>query len=84
MLIFLAGLATAANTPAATPPAADPDPIICKRDQSSEVGTHMRPKPVCMKKSEWEFVERHTQNELQSLHERSAFDPGKAEGPRPQ
>ena len=73
-----------ADAPTTGPAPAAPDPIVCKRDQSSEVGTHMRPKPVCMKKSDWDFVERHTQTELQSLHERSAFDPGKADGHRPQ
>jgi hypothetical protein len=84
IFIILTALAAAADDPSASRPAADPDPIVCKRDRNSEVGTHMKPKPVCMKKSDWDFVERQTQTELQSLHERSAFDPGKADGHRPQ
>jgi hypothetical protein len=74
MLILLA-LAAAAQVPAAQP-ANDADPIVCKRAKSSDVGTHMRPQKVCMKKSEWEFTEKNTQNELRTLHDRSAFNPG--------
>jgi hypothetical protein len=84
MLIFMAFVAAAADVPAASEAAKNADPIVCKRDRTSEVGTHMRPKPVCMKKSDWDIVEKKTNTELQSLHERSAFDPGKADGHRPQ
>ena len=59
------------------------DPVICRRDTNSEVGTHMRPSQVCMKKSDWDIIEKNTQNELQSLHERSSFDPGMASGHKP-
>jgi hypothetical protein len=82
MLILIAALAVAADTPPAAQ-ATDSDSVVCKRARTSDVGTHMRPKPVCMKKSEWDLVEKHTQTELQSLHERSSFDPGKAEGHGP-
>jgi hypothetical protein len=30
-----------------------------------------------MKKSEWDLAEKNTQNELQMLHDRSAFNPGR-------
>jgi hypothetical protein len=55
--------------------------MVCKRDKTSDVGTHMRPKPVCMKQSEWDLVEKHTQDQLRTLGERSSFDPGKAGTP---
>lgn len=85
MLIALAIFAAAQSPPpaeAARP--ADSDPVVCKRDRSSDVGTHMRPKPVCMKRSDWDYIEKNTQHELTSLKDRSSFDPGKADGHRPQ
>ena len=84
MLILLAALVGAADPASSTPPAKDGDPVVCKRDQSSEVGTHMAPPKVCMKKSDWDLVEKNTQTELQSLRDRSSFDPGRAEGHKPQ
>ena len=84
MLILLAGMVAAGDPSSSTSQAKDADPIVCKRDQSSEVGTHMAPPKVCMKKSEWDLVEKHTQTELQSLRERSSFDPGMANGHKPQ
>ena len=79
MLVLFAALAAAAQAPA--PPAANADPMVCKRDKTSDVGTHMRPKPVCMKQSEWDLVEKHAQDQLRTLGERSSFDPGKAGTP---
>ena len=83
MLLLIAAFAAAAQQ---SPPqqAADPDPVVCKHDRTSEVGTHMRAGKVCMKKSEWDFVERNTQRELQTFKDHSAFDPGTAQGARPQ
>jgi hypothetical protein len=70
MLVFLSLLAAAAQAPAATPPAADKDPIICTSSGQSEVGTHMRPKKVCMRKSDWDYVEKNTRTQLQSINQR--------------
>lgn len=83
MLLLIATLAAVAQQ-SPPQPAANADPIICKRDRTSEVGTHMRAGKTCMKKSEWDFVEKNTQRELQTLKDRSAFDPGMAQGSRPQ
>jgi hypothetical protein len=79
MLTAFLTLVAAAQVAQATPRAQQPDndPVVCRRERS-EVGTHMRPKPVCMKKSDWDLVEKHTQDQLQSLGERSRFDPGRA------
>jgi hypothetical protein len=80
MLLLL--LAAAANQAAAPASAKDPDPVVCQRQVvGSEVGTHMRPKKVCMKKSEWDLVERHTKETLQSINERGN-NPGRADPPR--
>jgi hypothetical protein len=56
---------------------------VCQHPDTSEVGTHLRPKKVCMKKSDWDIVQKQTERELRSLRERNAFDPGRAEGHRP-
>ena len=72
-------IAFAAAAQAAAPQApANDDPVVCQRPQS-EVGTHMRPKKVCMRKSEWEYVERHTRDTLQSLNQKGT-NPGQALG----
>jgi hypothetical protein len=82
MLVLLASLAAAAASPAG-PPANPADEIVCKRNKTADVGTHMRSQRVCMKRSEWEIVEKNAQNQLQHLQDRSSFDPGKADGSRP-
>ena len=79
MLILLTALAVAAQPPAAEA-APTPDPVICKRGKTSDVGSHLRPEKVCMKKSAWELAEKNTQNELQTLSDRAAFNPGKDPG----
>lgn len=83
MLFLLSTLAAAALAPATQAPA-DPDPVVCKRSKTSDVGTHMRPEKVCMKKSEWDLIAKNTQNELQHLSDRAAFNPGtQPSGPKP-
>ena len=78
MSILLSALIAAAQIPAAEAPQQDEDPIVCHRQQS-DVGTHMRPKKICMRKSDWDITEEHTRKELQMLHDRRT-DPGRAEG----
>jgi len=75
MLFLLSTLAAAVLAPTVQPPA-DPDPIVCKRSKSSDVGTHMRAEKVCMKKSDWDLLAKNTQNELRDLSDRAAFNPG--------
>ena len=81
MLILLSGLLAAAQTSAASPPAKEDDPVVCHRPES-EVGSHMRPKPVCMKKSEWDYIEKQSRAQLQRMDEHQ-LDPGRAEGHGP-
>jgi hypothetical protein len=73
-------LAIQGQAPAATQSAAEDDPVICKRE-NAEVGTHMRPKAKCMKKSDWNLVEKQAQRELNRFHERN-LDPGYSPPPR--
>jgi hypothetical protein len=48
-----------------------PEPVICARPAiGSEVGTHMRPKKRCMRKSDLDFVERYTRDTLQTINGR--------------
>ena len=80
MFVFLGLIAAAAQAPAATPQAAkDADPIVCTSRGDSEVGTHMKPKKVCMRKSDWDYVEQNTRNQLQSINQRGN-NPGIATG----
>lgn len=69
MLALLTALVAASGTPPGpVTNAADDDPIICtKENVGSEVGTHMRPKKVCMKKSERDFIERSQRQTVQDL-----------------
>jgi hypothetical protein len=77
MVGLFVAFALAAQAPA-PPPAAEEDRVVCQRQQS-EVGTHMRPKKICMRQSEWDYVERHTRDTLQSLNQKGT-NPGRAEG----
>jgi hypothetical protein len=79
MLALLLALASA-QAPQAAAAEKDADPVVCTRQVvGAEVGTHMRSKKVCMKKSEWDYVERHTRDTLQLLNGRGN-NPGPAEG----
>jgi len=84
MITLFLAFAAAAQAPVAAPASpsgapADADPVVCQRPDTSEVGTHMRPKRVCMRKSDWDIVEKRTKEELQRLSDHH-LDPGRAEG----
>ena len=78
MLLILATVA-AASTPQASQPARNDDPVICKRSETPDVGTHMRPKSVCMKRSEWDYVQKDAERGLQTFRDHSS-NPGTAAG----
>ena len=78
MLIALSILAAAAQAPTAAIAPAD-DPIVCKGRSESVVGTRIKPKKTCMKKSDWAYIEKRTQEELRQINERGN-NPGPALG----
>jgi hypothetical protein len=78
MLILLTALLAAQPVTAAVEPAKD-DPMICKGRSESVVGTRIKPKKTCMKKSEWDYIERRTREELQQINQRGN-NPGPAIG----
>jgi hypothetical protein len=70
MLVFLTVLAAVTDVPAATPPV-DNDPIICTRSAvGSEVGTHMQPKKICMRKSDRDYIEREQRETIAGINNR--------------
>ena len=81
MLIALTFLAAAAQAPtaAAAPAAPADDPIVCKGRSESVVGTRIKPKKTCMTRSQWSYVEKRTQEELNQINLRGN-NPGRAEG----
>jgi hypothetical protein len=79
MLSFLI-LAAAAGTPAEQAQKADlENPDVCRRSKQPEVGTRMKPKPVCQRKSDWAMFDKNNENELRQINQRGN-NPGKAEG----
>ena len=83
MLLILSAFLAGTTQAAASQPPAQPDPIVCKGRSESVVGTRIKPKKTCMKKSDWDYVETRTKQELQQINQRGN-NPGKAEGRRPQ
>ena len=80
MLVFLGLLAAAAANPAQPASTPETDKVVCVRQNvGSEVGTHIRSKKVCLKKSDWDIVEHHTKETLQSINDRGNR-PGMAQG----
>ena len=69
MLALLLAMASAQSAQA--PTEKDADPIICTRQVvGAEVGTHLRSKKLCMRKSDWDIVDQHTKETLQSINDR--------------
>ena len=69
MLALMIALAATTEVPATQNAPATDDPIICKRENAgSEVGTHMRPKKVCMRKSDRDFLEKQAQRTLGNIN----------------
>jgi len=68
MLVMIAALMAAPD--AAADPAKKNDPIVCRRDNDMATGSHMRSKPVCRHKSEWDYIEKYTEEELRQIDDR--------------
>ena len=76
---FLVFASAQAAAPAAAPKANLDDPVVCRRSKLPEVGTRMKPKPVCQRKSDWAMFDKNNENELRQINLRGS-NPGKAEG----
>ena len=80
-ILLLAALAAMSDpATAAQPSVAESDPIICTRDPvGSEVGTHLRSKKVCLRKSNRELMESQQRAKVQQINnngnDRSRFIP---------
>ncbi len=70
LLLTLSALLLASADTQAAPVAEEKDPIICEGREASTVGTRMRKKRVCMRKSAWDYQKKHTQRELQQINNR--------------
>ena len=58
LMFFSAFMAVAAASPQAAKPV-EADPVVCTRPSDSDVhsvGTRMRPRKVCKRKSEWQAL----------------------------
>ena len=67
MLTIFAALMLA-PTAAEAPADKAKDPVICTRRENHTVGTRLG-KKTCMTKSQWEYVEKQTQKEMQQLRD---------------
>ncbi|WP_309663107.1 hypothetical protein [Sphingomonas sp.] len=66
--------AVAAASPQTTPAdTTDKDPVICEGREASEVGTHIKAKRTCLRKSQWEYVRNDTKRELRSINDRGSI-----------
>ena len=79
MLLLLTALVAAAEPTAAKPAEPDNDPVVCEKRGEAPVGTRLKSKRICMRKSEWKYVEAHTQREMNRLNSRET-NPGMAGG----
>ena len=53
------------------------NPLVCKRDRQTNLGSHFRAPRTCMLRSQWREVEDNTQHELQQIMDgRAATSPG--------
>ena len=80
IVVALMVLASAADTSTAVAPKADlEDPVVCRKAKLPDVGTRFKPKPVCMRKSDWAMFDKQNETELRQINQRGN-NPGKAEG----
>lgn len=80
IVVALMFLASATDTSTAAAPKADlEDPVVCRKSKLPDVGTRFKPKPVCMRKSDWAMQDKQNENELRQINQRGN-NPGLAEG----
>jgi hypothetical protein len=63
-------------------PPKEADPLVCTRARGNHtVGTRLRTKRVCLRKSEWDYVDQNSQRELKQLNDRT-LHPAEIKGGR--
>lgn len=76
MFIAIALLAAGAvDQPSAT--LVKKDPMVCKHDTAT-TGSNIR-STICMKKSEWDLVQKNSENKLSDMHGRTNIAPQPAD-----
>jgi len=78
LMFFSAFMAVAAANPQAAKPA-EADPVVCVRPTDSDthsVGTRMRPKKVCKRKSEWGALDSTTGRDQNQIKPETASGAG--------
>ena len=81
LLIALAALAVGAPPVLAAPfSATRADPLVCKHDRDTNLGSHFRAVRTCMQRSAWRELEAHTQNELQQIMDGQTARPAPRNG----
>lgn len=78
-LFIAASIATPVPAVAFDTGATRENPLVCKRDRQTNLGSHMRATRTCMLRSAWRELEEHTQHELQQIMDGRAAGGG-AEG----
>lgn len=48
------------------------DQVVCRRDRTTETGSHLRAPRTCRTRAEWREIEDHTQRELQQIRDGQA------------
>ena len=83
MLTLLAALMLSqAGAQSQAQPAKEADPVICLRPRSSHrLGTRVRTKKTCLRKSDWDLVDDNSQRELKQLNDRT-LSPAEIKGGR--
>ncbi|MGZ8998251.1 MAG: hypothetical protein ACXW2T_05265 [Allosphingosinicella sp.] len=68
LLVALAAFAVASPPVIANPfSATRADPLVCKHDRDTNLGSHFRAQRTCMQRSAWRELEERTQSELQQI-----------------
>ena len=76
-LLMIASAQTASAAPSAAPP--QEDPVVCRSTKLADVGTRMKPKPVCMRKSEWAMGDKINKDAVREATQ-GGIRPGPSEG----
>lgn len=69
LALFTASIAVPIGASALDDRATRDNPLVCKRDRQTQVGSLFRAPRTCMLRSEWREHEAHVQHELQQVRD---------------